>query len=252
MARNLFGGTAADVAEDIAGTRLPGALGTVWDGVSDGAQQLLDLTDEDGVPIVQLVADSRGMVPAFYGPADDRERVWVDFGAGRVCLVSGTVGDRLKTHQAAADPHNSRAYVDEQLVGYLPRGGAQVQASTGAAWLTVDVPEAVDAEGEVLRLRRPDGTDLTRVGNDGSVRIDTQGTTIPLAIGTGSRTGDQSVVRVASQRADDPTTVFEVRVDGSVIAAGPLSAPNLGTARVFAGPTPPVNPRPGDVWVSYG
>lgn len=37
MTRNLFGGTAADVAEDISGARIPGAVGTVWDGPSAGA-----------------------------------------------------------------------------------------------------------------------------------------------------------------------------------------------------------------------
>jgi hypothetical protein len=253
MARNLFGGTAADVAEDVDGRRVPGAVGTVWDGASGGAQQVLDLVDADGVPVIQLVADERGFIPAFYGPPDDTERLWVDFGNGRVGLVSSTVGDRLKTHLGAIDPHNSRAYVDEQLVGYLPRSGSQTTAVPGTSWLTVDVPDTPDTEGRVLRLRRTgDAVELTRVHSDGAVRIDAQGSAVPLSIGTGGRTGGQSVVTVTAQQAAGASSVFEVRADGAVIAAGPLSAPNLGTSRLFAGPTAPANPQPGDVWVSYG
>lgn len=68
MARNLFGGTSADVAESVSGARIPGAVGTVWDGPSEGARQITDLTDSSGAPVLQLVADNRGMVPPFYGP----------------------------------------------------------------------------------------------------------------------------------------------------------------------------------------
>ncbi|GAA2719192.1 hypothetical protein GCM10010315_36660 [Streptomyces luteosporeus] len=53
MTRNLFGGTTSDVAEDIDGRRVPGAVGTVWDGPSYGARQITDLTDADGAPIIQ-------------------------------------------------------------------------------------------------------------------------------------------------------------------------------------------------------
>jgi hypothetical protein len=252
MARNLFGGTAADVAEDAAGTRLPGAVGTVWDGPSSGATQITDLTDADGVPISQLLADGRGMLPPFYGPPD-AEQIWVDFGAGRVSLVSATVGLRLKAHLTAPDPHSSRAYVDERLAGYLPRQGAETRAIPAGAWLTIDVPAEPDLDGRVLRLRRDgDAAELTRVGNDGSVRIDAHGSAVPLSIGTGGRTGSESVVTVTGQGASSPGLVVNVRADGSLITAGPVSAPNIGTARLFAGPTAPADPQAGDVWVAYG
>ncbi|WP_340376609.1 hypothetical protein U5640_16825 [Streptomyces sp. SS7] len=123
MARNLFGGTADSVAEDATGARVAGAVGTVWNGPSAGAVQLTDLTDESGAPLDHLTADSNGYVAAFFGP-DGYERVWVDFGAGKVALVSVTVGERLDSHLVAVDPHGDRAYAD----------GAFVKAST-AGWV---------------------------------------------------------------------------------------------------------------------
>jgi hypothetical protein len=114
LARNLFGGTADSVAEDITGARVANAVGTVWDGPSAGAAQLTDLTDIDGAPLLQLQADSHGYVAAFYGP-DGYERLWVDFGGGRVALVSVTVGERLDSHVSGIDPHGDRAYSDAQL-----------------------------------------------------------------------------------------------------------------------------------------
>ena len=86
MARNQFGGTASDVAEDVNGARVPGAMGTVWDGPDDMAFQITDLTDLNGLALGQLVADEQGMVPAFYGP-DGVEVLWVDFGGGRVAIT---------------------------------------------------------------------------------------------------------------------------------------------------------------------
>jgi hypothetical protein len=113
----LFGGTADSVAEDATGARVANAVGTVWDGPSAGAAHLTDLTDIAGAPIIQLTADSRGFVAAFYGP-DGYERLWVDFGGGRVALVSVTVGERFDSHVSGVDPHGDRAYSDAQLSGH--------------------------------------------------------------------------------------------------------------------------------------
>lgn len=106
MARHLFGGTAADVAEDFSGARVPGATGTVWDGPTEGATQVTDLTDLSGAPITELVADQDGMLPSFYGP-DGAERLWLDFGGARVAVLATDVGERLAAHVAAEDPHGS-------------------------------------------------------------------------------------------------------------------------------------------------
>lgn len=107
MARQIFGGTAADVAEDSAGIRTPGAVGTVWDGPTEGASQIADMMTAEGAPISQLTADAAGLIPPFYGPDDNSERLWVDFGGGRVAITSATIGDRLRGHLAALDPHGS-------------------------------------------------------------------------------------------------------------------------------------------------
>ncbi|MYX26059.1 hypothetical protein GTY75_05145 [Streptomyces sp. SID8381] len=123
MARNLFGGTADSVAEDSSGARVPNAVGTVWDSPSAGATQLTDLTDESGAPLQQLQADATGYIAPFYGP-DGYERVWLDFGAGRVALVSVTVGERLDSHLTDLDPHGDRAYADSTFLKASAAGWA--------------------------------------------------------------------------------------------------------------------------------
>lgn len=136
MARNLFGGTADSVAEDVTGARVPNAVGTVWDGPSAGATQLTDLTDSNGTPITQLTANSNGFVAAFFGP-DGYERLWVDFGAGKVGLVSVTVGERLDALVAQKGAANGLATLDSS--GHVPI--SQIPAgSSGASpsdWLNV-------------------------------------------------------------------------------------------------------------------
>ncbi|WP_369272384.1 glycosyl hydrolase family 28-related protein [Streptomyces sp. R11] len=102
------------MAEDVSGARVAGVVGTVWDGPSEGAAQLTDLTDVSGAAITELVSDDDGMVPGFYGP-EGVERLWLDFGGGRVALVANDVGERLAAHVAADDPHGSRSAVMAEL-----------------------------------------------------------------------------------------------------------------------------------------
>ncbi|WP_063886224.1 MULTISPECIES: glycerophosphodiester phosphodiesterase [unclassified Streptomyces] len=118
MARNLFGGTTADAAEDSVGARVPGATGTVWNGLSEGATQVTDLRDQNNGVITTLTADANGMVPPFYGP-DGTERLYADFGAGRVALVATNVGERFKAHMEATDPHGDRQAAADNLTSKL-------------------------------------------------------------------------------------------------------------------------------------
>ncbi|WP_073782496.1 hypothetical protein [Streptomyces uncialis] len=254
MARNLFGGTAADVAEDIDGKRVPGAVGTVWDGPSEEAVQVVDLTDADGVPVIQLVADNRGFIPAFYGPSNHAERLWVDFGVGRVGLVSVTVGDRLKSHTTAADPHQDRAYTDEQLVNYFPRAGGELTMAAGQAWITSVVSSQADTSGHVLQLKTVDGVEKTRLRNNGSLYVDTVGKYAPLCVGAPDFPADTNVINVVNGPASPSSELhlFQVKGDGTVNAKGAVNALNIGSARVFSGPNAPASPKPGDVWVQYG
>lgn len=251
--RNLFGGTAADVAEDVDGKRIPGAVGTVWDGPSEAANQITDLQDQDGAPIIQLVADNRGFIPPFYGPDNDAERLWVDFGVGRMGLVSVTVGDRLRSHTVAPDPHHSRAYTDERLETVLSKAGGVVEAPAGGTWLLVQVPEEPDAQGAAVALASG-STALTRITNRGSVYVDTLPGAVGLAVGAPGRTAADTVINVSNSTATSSTAQSVLRVlgDGSIVSAGNISAANLGTARLYSGPNPPAAPQPGDVWVQYG
>lgn len=259
MARNLFGDTAADVAEDVDGGRIPGAVGTVWDGSSDGATQVLDLTDESGAPIIQLVADQRGMISPFYGP-DGVERLWVDFGDGKVGVLSTTVGVRLDAHQVGNDPHGDRAYVNDQLLGFVPIQGGSFPAPVGRDWVDVTIPNPADSTGNFLHMVDAAGNTYTAIKNSGSIYIDPVGTRAALAIGAPGYPSSQTVINVTNAKATPTTTasVFQVMGDGSVItkssvsALGAVTGSNIGSARVFSGPNAPASPQAGDVWIQYG
>ncbi|MFB7906408.1 hypothetical protein ACFC1T_08275 [Kitasatospora sp. NPDC056076] len=226
----------------------------MWDGPSDGARQLTDLTDSSGAPVLQLVADNRGMVPPFYGPPTGSERLWVDFGAGRIGLLATNVGERLVQHQGAADPHQDRAYADERLLNYLPRSGADLPVPAGADWARWVVPTIPDNTGSAWKLKTADGTEYTRVLNSGTVLIDTNGPRPALCIGAPAYGAGQVVINVTNSRSTTSTaaSVLRVQGDGSVISAGSVTATNVGSARLFSGPNAPASPRPGDVWVQYG
>jgi hypothetical protein len=151
LARNLFGGTADSVAEDITGARVANAVGTVWNGPSAGAAQLTDLTDINGAPLLQLQADGDGYLAAFFGP-DGYERLWVDFGGGtRVALVSVTVGERFGSHVSGIDPHGDRAYADATFVRQSSAATVSVKdygtAGNGTADDTGAIQAAINALG---------------------------------------------------------------------------------------------------------
>ncbi|MEU0159028.1 glycerophosphodiester phosphodiesterase [Streptomyces sp. NPDC006261] len=112
------------------GARVPGASGTVWDGLSEGAGQVTDLLTIENVPVSTLIADAQGMVPPFWGP-DGAERLYVDFGAGRIALVASDVGQRFKDHLTASDPHGDRAAAEDNLNSKIgtPNGIAPLDAS---------------------------------------------------------------------------------------------------------------------------
>lgn len=152
MARNLFGGTADCVAEDATGARVPHAVGTVWDGPSADATRLTDLTEEAGAPLTELTADEHGYIAAFYGP-EGYQRVYLDFGSGRVAFVASDVGERLAAHAEADDPHGDRAYADAKFVttdafnAAKPQPGIYVPAGWGAFWRA-----ARDQAGTLTRI----------------------------------------------------------------------------------------------------
>ncbi|MFH8346793.1 hypothetical protein [Streptomyces sp. NPDC018045] len=260
--RNLFGGTPADVAENEAGVRVAGGVGLVWDSSEDSAEQVTDLVDINGTPIVQLVADDHGVVQPFWGPADGREALWVDFGVGRMKLTSSDLGERFKRHLGQLDPHGSKQYTDEQLVAYVPRRGVSLSVEAGHTWGQVTVPDsegsAGDTTGNVIKLttegKSPAGySEFTRIKNNGALVLDPVGSHVPLVIGQWEGvSASGSAITVSRGRAGSDPVVFRVRADGCVEAAGSVSAPNVGTARLFSGPTAPANPQVGDVWVQYG
>ncbi|MFE5542768.1 hypothetical protein ACFQ71_03000 [Streptomyces sp. NPDC056534] len=262
MARNLFGGTTADVAEDVSGARIPGAVGTVWDGPSDGARQVLDLMDADGAPIIQLVADNRGFLPTFYGPDNGAERLWADFGNGKIGLVSVTAGERLAAHATAVDPHQDRAYTEERLNAFIPRTGAVLQVDKGTTWSSFNVADLAgisgDSVGNVFKVENSTGTpaghkEFSRLKATGALYLDPIGSHIPLVIGQWEAVNDNgTALTIARGRAGTEPYVFKVRSDGRVEASGNVTAPNVGSARLFSGPTAPASPKAGDCWVQYG
>lgn len=252
MGRYVFGGTTDSAAETATGARLPNAVGTVWNSGAEDATQLTDLADINGNPLSMLTADQNGMVPAYYGP-EGVAYVWVDFGAGRYMMQPTDTTRRLDDHISGNDPHGDRNYADGLFDRAVSKAGTTVTADSGRTWLTVQVPGGDgDAAGHVLKLT--DGTSsYTRIASHGGVVIDTIGAHSPLSIGAPIQPNDTYISCRAGHAAPGAEgAAFAVRGDGSVVAAGPVTAPNVGGARVFSGPTPPASPRVGDVWVQYG
>ncbi|MFD9792349.1 hypothetical protein ACFWXK_15520 [Streptomyces sp. NPDC059070] len=250
--RYLFGGTTDTAAETATGARLPNAVGTVWGSGTTDAVQLTDLVDINGNPMSLITADKTGMLPAFYGP-DGYRYLWVDFGAGRYMVVPTDTVTRLDEHLQGIDPHGDRSYTNSVFDRALPKAGGTVEAPEQRNWLTVRVPgngAPGDGEGTVYQLT--DGTTpYTRLFNNGALHVDTMGAPTSLALGS-TATGNFITAHNGRSAPSPAGSVFTVTSDGSVIAAGTVTGRNIGTARVFSGPTPPPNPQVGDVWVKFG
>lgn len=131
MARNLFGGTAADVAEDASGVRVPTITGTIWDGPTAGATRITDLMMPDGTPITVITADQYGMIPPFLGPDPSPEKLYVDFGGGiKTAITASNIGERLASHVAALDPHGSKAAAVSEINSRIGAPGGLVPLGT--------------------------------------------------------------------------------------------------------------------------
>jgi lysophospholipase L1-like esterase len=142
MARNLFGGSAADVAEDIDGSRIASATGIVWNGPGAEALQLTDLQDSSGNPMTGLTSNGQGMVEHFYGP-DGVDLVYADFGAGRVAMTPVNTSGALSQHLNAVDPHGSKEGAIAELNAQkgVP-GGLATLDSTGKL-RTAQIPSSL-------------------------------------------------------------------------------------------------------------
>ncbi|MEV6551742.1 hypothetical protein AB0M57_23930 [Streptomyces sp. NPDC051597] len=261
--RNLFGGGAADVAEDVDGRRVAGAPITIWDGPSDTSTRVMDLVDvENGSQIEQstLTADEYGYIPVFLGPPGV-ERLWAKAGTvgKRVELIQMSLSSRLAKHMATdVDPHRDREYTDRRFEAAVSRTGANAVATApGDAWLAV---EAADGTNDVVRLSRA-GETGTELRSSGAVSIAPFSDTTGLVIFTKHISENTNAINVQGG-PDGATSVFRVRRSGNVLITGSLQAdgnviaPNVGSARVYSGPAsalPPTNQlKPGDVWVQYG
>ncbi|MEU6959409.1 hypothetical protein [Streptomyces chrestomyceticus] len=221
----------------------------MWSSGAADADQLLDLVDMNGNPLSMLTADQNGMVPAFYGP-EGYAYVWVDFGAGRYMMLPTDTIRRVQEHVTGADPHGDRNYSDSLFDQAVPKRGGSVSVDRGQAWLSVQVPTGDgDDQGAVLRVT-DGGAEYTRLRNDGALVVDPIGPHTPLAVGA---SGDAPFLTCHRGRANASAdgSVFTIASDGSVTSSGTVRASNLGSARLFSGPTPPSDPQVGDVWVMY-
>ncbi|MEU1353890.1 hypothetical protein ABZ410_08290 [Streptomyces cinnamoneus] len=256
MERNMFGGSASDVAEDVDGRRVSGAPVTIWDSPSETANRVLDVLDADGAVLDSgtVIADQYGYLPAFFGPPGI-ERLWADSGVRRVELIPVNLGLRLKRHtELDPDPHRAREYADGKFAQTVTLNGPN-QATTAAKepWVAV---EAADGSGDVLRVTRA-GTLGTNIKANGTLYLNPFTDNTPLVVNTTPLSDGRPAVSVSSN-GPGTDAAFRVYKTGLVRTAGPLEAggtvraPNVGSARVFSGPTPPADPQPGDVWVQYG
>ncbi|QLE71116.1 hypothetical protein FGW37_05420 [Streptomyces rectiverticillatus] len=270
MERSLFGGSAADVAEDVDGKRVPGRPVTIWDGPHEGATRLMDLQDADkgALDNSTLVADKYGYIPPFYGPPGI-ERLWADAGTRRVELLSVNLSERFKKHtEEDPDPHKDREYTDRKFDQAVKLGpGNQVNLDSKVRWVELYADKGSAGEvGTVFGDFRQDGAGDRSNGavwtlrQNGSVtHVVRTDTNIPLEVrGDVTQPQPKAAFVIGDGRKTGVDSQFRVDLNGNVYAEGqivtqrPLAAPNVGTARVFSGPTPPADPKPGDVWIKYG
>ncbi|MFD5697835.1 hypothetical protein [Streptomyces lasiicapitis] len=259
MARNFFGGTAADAAENESGGRLPNLKGRVY-ASEDSPDLVTDLLDASGTPLKDgLLTDERGMIPAFQGP-DDVEQLWVDFNAGRVMLTPNDVGKRLAVHLADPDPHGAKAYTNEAVKDYVAKRGRNDMQTSTEVLLAVDVPAATN---DVIRMSR-DGVTGTQFKSSGALNLRPFTDSTALAITADPVSATKPVVTVSDggstnlrmYKNGDIDSAGKVSVAGDMTVSGSVLAGNIGTARVFSGTVDPATQgvalKPGDIWVQYG
>lgn len=266
MARNVFGGTAADAAENESGGRLPNLKGRVYLTEED-PNEVKDLLDMAGNELKDgLLTDERGMIPMFQGPYGV-EQLWVDFNAGRIMLIPNDVGSRLKAHTESYDPHGAMQYTDSRLDNFLPKDGGEVNLPANARWLglmnTTNRPG-----GDTIYQSNGDKTYNFALRQNGSVTFyQHTDTHIPVEIRAGAEVNASAFVINGNDFANGKgsfkinwegaiDTGGDITTRGNMNVGGTVSAANIGTARVFSGTTDPqdmgITLRPGDVWVNYG
>ncbi|MCY0923694.1 hypothetical protein OS965_37075 [Streptomyces sp. H27-G5] len=254
MARNYFGGTSADVAEDEAGSRLPNLPGRVYLTATD-PDPVKDVLGPNDEPLDGLLSDERGMIPQFQGP-DGTEQLWVDFGKGRTMLTANNVGVRFRSHLLPnADPHGDRAYSRELLEqAVLKTGRNDCRTIPSDALFNVDAPAGTN---DVIRMNR-DAKTGTNLKSSGALYLDPFTDNTALVINSANVTDTKPLITV---NGSTPSTFRvmkngDIRTNGALITNSPVQAPNVGDARVFSGPADPatqgITLKPGDVWVTYG
>ncbi|MEH6373688.1 hypothetical protein V7793_04915 [Streptomyces sp. KLMMK] len=275
MARNVFGGTAADAAENESGGRLPNLKGRVYlsEESPDEVKDLLDMAGnemKDG-----LLTDERGMIPMFQGP-DGVEQLWVDFNAGRVMLIPNDVGNRLKSHADAYDPHGSKQYTDGRLDNFISKEGAEVSLPSNKRWLGLMNSTSTPGGDTIYQSNGGSTYNFALRQNGSATFYQHTNQHIPLEIRAGSKSagaqvnanafvinGNEFANGKGSYKIDwegNVTTGGDINAGnmiawGNITAHGAVRADNIGTARVFSGPTDPtqmgITPKVGDVWVKF-
>ncbi|MEV8022489.1 hypothetical protein AB0O76_40595 [Streptomyces sp. NPDC086554] len=271
MARNVFGGTAADAAENESGGRLPNLKGRVY-LTEESPDEVKDLLDMAGNELKDgLLTDERGMIPMFQGP-DGVEQLWVDFNAGRVMLTPNDVGTRLKAHTESFDPHGAKQYTDSRLDAFLSKEGGEVSLPANQRWLGL-MNSSTAPGGDTIYQSNGGSTYNFTLRQNGSATFHQHTKShIPVEIRAGSKSAGAEVngnafVINGNEFANGKGS-FKVNWEGSIDTGGDIttrgdvnvggtvSAANIGTARVFSGTTDPKDQgialRPGDVWVNYG
>ncbi|MFI6684981.1 hypothetical protein [Streptomyces sp. NPDC050485] len=268
MARNVFGGTAADAAENESGGRLPNLKGRVYLTEED-PNEVKDLLDMAGNELKDgLLTDERGMIPMFQGPYGI-EQLWVDFNAGRVMLTPNDVGKRLQSHLVQDDPHGSKQYTNDRLGNYVTLPGTNtIPLETGRRWLEI-FSRDVTPSGDTL-VQRQAGDDKFNFAlrqNGSIIHVSHSADNIPLEIQAGDKPHKYAVV-INDGKKGNSDSAFKVdfagninsngnaTVGGDIAVGGTVTASNIGTARVFSGTVDPasqgVTLKPGDIWVQYG
>ncbi|GGX08115.1 hypothetical protein [Streptomyces noursei] len=266
MARNYFGGTAADSAENESGGRLPNLKGRVY-ASADSPDLVTDLLDASGNALKDgLLTDERGMIPPFQGP-DGVEQLWVDFNAGRVMLTPNNVGKRLSAHVSDLDPHGSMAYTNERLTEVMKRDSNEVPLPSNRRWLGL-LNTTESPGGDTIYQSNGAETHNFILRKDGSMTLyQHTNNHVPLELSAGAAVNEYALV-INGSKFDGGNGAFkidwrgtitsggDIKAGGNIAASGTVTASNIGTARVFSGTVDPASQgvalKPGDIWVQYG
>jgi hypothetical protein len=201
MARSTYGATLADYVvqpSDGLWAVAPNTVITFWDAW-DGGAQYTDLLDADSVPITEVVADTQGFIPLFFGP-DRVTGMWADAGGGSRAW--------MQAHTSSAGA------ATKGLVIAAPAGAVSYVIWRAPRACTVTAVHGYRQGGTGATINATkNGVDLA--ATDLSLSTDATWMTAPALQNTAVETGDTLAVTVRSTTGAPTAVTIQIDVEGA-------------------------------------